>query len=119
MIDYLVENVNAGHAGDLLVCSCYETVKVYHVTRVFGVKLGGDTLWCRSRFGVKVCAVALDFQLDILLNSLCEKRIRERCRSVSGSASSRPRLGDLEARTDRGRYTRPDSSRAGGFSMVH
>nr|DAM33628.1 MAG TPA: hypothetical protein [Caudoviricetes sp.] len=32
--------MNAGHAGDLLVCSCYETVKVYHVTRVFGVKLG-------------------------------------------------------------------------------
>lgn len=35
MIDYLVEYVNAGHAGDPLVYRCYETITVYHVTRVF------------------------------------------------------------------------------------
>lgn len=35
MVDYLVENVNAGHAGDLLVYRCYETITVYRMTRVF------------------------------------------------------------------------------------
>lgn len=34
VVQYLVENVNAGHAGSP-VCSCYETVKVYRVTWVF------------------------------------------------------------------------------------
>nr|DAX80107.1 MAG TPA: hypothetical protein [Caudoviricetes sp.] len=57
--------MDACHAGDLLVCSCYETVKVYHVTRVFGVKLGGDTPGCCGYFGVKVCAVALDFSWTV------------------------------------------------------
>ena len=35
MVDCLVENVNAGHAGDLLVYRCYETITVYRMTRVF------------------------------------------------------------------------------------
>ena len=43
MIDNLVENVNAGHAGDLLVYRCYETITVYRMTRVFGVKLRAAT----------------------------------------------------------------------------
>ena len=39
VIDYLVEDVDSGHAGDLLVCSCYETVKAYHVTMVFSGRI--------------------------------------------------------------------------------
>ena len=35
MIDYLVEYVNAGHAGDLLVYRCYETITFYRMTWVF------------------------------------------------------------------------------------
>ena len=47
---------------------CYETITVYHVTRAFV-----GELWRRhAGVGVfpvvKVCAVALDFQLDRLLN---------------------------------------------------
>lgn len=40
MVDYLVENVNAGHAGDLLVYRCYGTITVYRMTRVFGAMVG-------------------------------------------------------------------------------
>lgn len=62
MVDYLVENVNAGHAGDLLVYRCYETITVYRMTRVFV-----GELWRRhaGSFGVKVCAVALDFSWTV------------------------------------------------------
>nr|DAY23288.1 MAG TPA: hypothetical protein [Caudoviricetes sp.] len=35
--------MNAGHAGYLLVYRCYETITVYRMTRVFGVRVGGDT----------------------------------------------------------------------------
>lgn len=66
MVDYLVENVNAGHAGDLLVYRCYETITVYRMTWVF---VGG--LWRRHAggvavvFGVNVSAVALDFSWTV------------------------------------------------------
>ena len=53
MIDYLVEHMDAGHAGDLLVYRCYETVKVYHWTRGFGVKVGRRHAGVLLSFGGK------------------------------------------------------------------
>lgn len=47
---------------------CYETITVYRMTRVFYVIVGWRHAGGCGYFDVKVCAVALDFQLDSLLN---------------------------------------------------
>lgn len=44
---------------------CYETITVYRMTLVFGVRVGGDTPGCCGYFDVKVCAVALDFRCTV------------------------------------------------------
>ena len=65
MIDYLVENVNAGHAGDLLVYRCYETITVYRMTRRFVGELWRRHAGGCGYFDVKVSAVALDFSWTV------------------------------------------------------
>lgn len=44
---------------------CYETITLYRMTRVFGVRVGGDTPGVAVVFGVKVCAAALDFSWTV------------------------------------------------------